>query len=98
MDVTVRPMPGGKGWSLIDLLGRSMGRITEDPPKHFTIYPDGHATETMAGLSPGPTPRSNWRLVKSKPTPEVYANSIKVACRNRQIDPAAWNAERSGGS
>jgi hypothetical protein len=54
VDVTVRPTPGGKDWSLIDLLGRSMGRITEDPPKHFTIYPDGHATETMAGLSPGP--------------------------------------------
>ena len=54
MDVTVRPMAGGKGWSLIDLLGRPMGRITEDPPKHFTIYPDGKTTETMAGLSPGP--------------------------------------------
>ena len=54
MDVTVRPMPRGKDWSLIDLLGRSMGRITEDPPKHFTIYPDGQATETMAGLSRGP--------------------------------------------
>ena len=54
MDVTVRPMAGGKGWSLIDLLGRPMGRITEDPPKHFTIHPDGKATETMAGLSPGP--------------------------------------------
>jgi len=31
-----------------------MGRITEDPPKHFTIYPEGQATETMAGLGPGP--------------------------------------------
>ena len=54
MDVTVRPMAGGKDWSLIDLLGRPMGRITEDPPKHFTIHPDGQATETMAGLSRGP--------------------------------------------
>jgi hypothetical protein len=33
----------GNEWSLEDLLGRSMGRITEDPPKHFTIHPDGQA-------------------------------------------------------
>jgi hypothetical protein len=31
-----------------------MGRITEHPPKHFTIHPDGQALETMEGMNPGP--------------------------------------------
>ena len=54
MDVTVRPLSSGKEWSLEDLLGRSMGLIKEEPPKHFTIHPDGQALETMADLKPGP--------------------------------------------
>jgi hypothetical protein len=39
---------------LEDLLGRPMGSIAEDSPKHFTIHPEGQALETMHGLSPGP--------------------------------------------
>ena len=31
-----------------------MGLIKEDPPKHFTIHPDGQALETMADLRSGP--------------------------------------------
>jgi hypothetical protein len=54
MDITVKRTSLGNEWSLEDLLGRSMGRIKEDPPKHFTIHPDGGAIETMAGLKPGP--------------------------------------------
>ena len=54
MDVTVTPTSEGTEWNLIDLLGRSMGRITEHPPKHFTIHPDGQALETMEGMNPGP--------------------------------------------
>jgi hypothetical protein len=54
MDITVKRASVDNEWSLEDLLGRSMGRITEDPPNHFTIHPDGQALETMAGLKPGP--------------------------------------------
>jgi hypothetical protein len=54
MDVTVDRVAGGEGWSLKDLLGRSMGVVVEDAPSRFTIRPDGHARETMAGINPGP--------------------------------------------
>jgi hypothetical protein len=54
LDVTVRPVEGENQWDLVDLLGRSMGRIAEDPPNRFTIHPDGQALETMADLNPGP--------------------------------------------
>jgi hypothetical protein len=50
----VKPVSNGNAWTLVDLLGRSMGQITEDPPKHFTVHPDGAAMETMAGLKHGP--------------------------------------------
>jgi len=54
VDVTVRPVGKGNEWSLVDLLGRAMGRIVEYPAKHFTIHPDGQALETMAGINHGP--------------------------------------------
>jgi hypothetical protein len=54
MDVKVDRAEGGEGWSLTDLLGRSMGVVVEDPPLRFTIRPEGHALETMAGINPGP--------------------------------------------
>ena len=54
MDITVKRLTSGHEWSLEDLLGRSMGLIKEDPPKHFTIHPDGQALETMADLRSGP--------------------------------------------
>jgi hypothetical protein len=54
VDITVKPVDGGKAWSLVDLLGRSMGRILEEPPEHFTIHPVGQAVETMRDLRPGP--------------------------------------------
>jgi hypothetical protein len=53
MDITVKRASENE-WSMVDLLGRSMGQIREDPPKHFTIHPDGQAMETMADLKPGP--------------------------------------------
>jgi hypothetical protein len=31
-----------------------MGSITEAPAQQFTIHPDGHARETMAGIEQGP--------------------------------------------
>jgi hypothetical protein len=51
MDITVR-RTGEEAWSLEDLLGRPMGSIAEDRPKHFTIDPEGRALQTMRGLSP----------------------------------------------
>ena len=45
---------GGAVWRLTDLLGRSMGNIREDIAHCFTIYPEGHAFKTMAGIQCGP--------------------------------------------
>ena len=47
MDIRVKPTDGETAWSLVDLLGRSMGRIVEDSPESFRIHPDGFALETM---------------------------------------------------
>ncbi len=54
MDVTVKQAESGTAWRLSDLLDRSMGTIDEDSAGRFTIRPEGHALETMAGLNPGP--------------------------------------------
>jgi hypothetical protein len=53
LDVTVKRV-SDNAWSMIDLLGRSMGQIREDASKHFTIHPDGQALDTMADLKAGP--------------------------------------------
>ena len=50
----VNPTDDGRAWNLTDLLGRSMGRITEASAKQFTVHPEGHALETMAGIEHGP--------------------------------------------
>jgi hypothetical protein len=54
VDVRVKPVQGENQWDLVDLLGRSMGRIAEHPAKRFTIHPDGQALETMDGINRGP--------------------------------------------
>jgi hypothetical protein len=54
LDVIVTPKHDGRTWSLTDLLGRPMGQIKEASAKQFTIHPEGHALETMAGLEHGP--------------------------------------------
>jgi hypothetical protein len=54
MDVIVTPAEGGTVWQLTDLLGRLMGRITASAPRQFMIHPEGHASETMAGIQQGP--------------------------------------------
>jgi len=54
LDVIVTPTDDGRAWNLTDLLGRPMGRITEASAKQFTIHPEGHALETMAGIEHGP--------------------------------------------
>jgi len=54
LDVIVTPTDDGRAWNLTDLLGRPMGRIMEASAKQFTIHPEGHALETMAGIEHGP--------------------------------------------
>jgi hypothetical protein len=54
VDVIVIPADDGTVWHLTDLLGRSMGNIREDASHQFTIYPEGHAIETMADIQRGP--------------------------------------------
>jgi hypothetical protein len=54
VDVIVVATEGGTVWHLTDLLGRSMGNIRASPSHQFTIYPEGHAFETMADIQRGP--------------------------------------------
>ena len=54
MDLIVARAAESDGWSLTDLLGRSMGSVTEEPGQAFTIRPAGHALETMKGIRLGP--------------------------------------------
>jgi hypothetical protein len=54
VDVIVIAEQGGAVWRLTDLLGRSMGNIRRDSTDCFTIHPEGHAFETMAGIPCGP--------------------------------------------
>jgi hypothetical protein len=54
LDITVTSTDDGRAWTLTDLLGRPMGRITEASAKQFIIHPEGHALETMAGIEHGP--------------------------------------------
>src|SRR5260370_8017228 len=72
MDVIVTPAEGGTVWQLTDLLGRSMGRITASAPRQFMIYPEGHASETMAGIHqrPHPSPAAPLPAIE-RPTPGV---------------------------
>ncbi len=54
MDVIVTTAEGDTVWRLTDLLGRSMGSIVKNASHQFTICPEGHALETMAGIEQGP--------------------------------------------
>jgi hypothetical protein len=54
LDVIVTPSKDRKAWNLADLLGRSMGCVEETSATEFSIQPDGHALETMAGIERGP--------------------------------------------
>ena len=52
MDVIITPTEGGTVWRLTDLC--SMGSIVKNASHQFTIYPEGDALETMAGIEQGP--------------------------------------------
>jgi hypothetical protein len=69
MDITITPAAeetawGRSAWDLTDLLGRSMGRIVEEPHERFTIQPDGQARETMARVALGPYPSLDAALAE----------------------------------
>jgi hypothetical protein len=64
MDVVVTPAPEGGGWTLTDLLGRSMGRVAERVPGTFVIEPDGQAVGTMADIRSGPHPSLDAALAE----------------------------------
>ena len=85
MDVIVTPAEGGTVWQLTDLLGRSMGRITASAPRQLMIHPEGHASETMAGIQQGRTPRSTPHWLRSRGTPGASAVEIlaKISFRQR---------------
>jgi hypothetical protein len=54
LDIIVTPKGNSKAWSLTDVLDRPMGQIAGTSAMQFTIYPDGHALETMIGIQHGP--------------------------------------------
>ena len=54
LDVMVTPANDSALWELTDLLGRSMGHVSEVTTGQFRISPDGKALETMAGINQGP--------------------------------------------
>ena len=84
MDVIVTPAEGGTVWQLTDLLGRSMGRITASAPRQFMIHPEGHASETMAGIQQGPHARSTSHWLRSRGTPGASAVEIPAKISFRQ--------------
>lgn len=64
MDVIVTPSDDGTAWTLMDLLGRSMGAIEAVPTDKFLIRPHGQALETMAGIDKGPFPSLDRALAE----------------------------------
>jgi hypothetical protein len=54
VDVIVTSAEAETVWQLSDLLGRSTGSIVKNASHRFTICPEGHALDTMAGIEQGP--------------------------------------------
>ena len=76
----VTPSDDGKAWNLADLLGRSMGCVEETSAAEFSIRPDGHALETMAGIERGPYASLDAALA------EIERHTRGVCRRNRGED------------
>jgi hypothetical protein len=53
MDISVKPDQDG-AWSLIDLLGRSMGSVVRNPVGEFSIVTTGDALGRLPALRRGP--------------------------------------------
>ena len=92
MDVIVTPTEGGAVWQLTDLLGRSMGRITASAPRQFVIHPEGHASETMAGIRQGPHASLDAALA------EIERHTRGVCRRNPGEDQLLDGAQQSSSS
>ena len=92
MDVIVTPAEGGAVWQLTDLLGRSMGRITASAPRQFVIHPEGHASETMAGIRQGPHASLDAALA------EIERHTRGVCRRNPGEDQLLDGAQQSSSS
>ena len=92
MDVIVTPAEGGTVWQLTDLLGRSMGRITASAPRQFMIHPEGHASETMAGIQQGPHASLDAALA------EIERHTRGVCRRNPVRRSALDSAQQSRSS
>ena len=54
MDVIVDTGPREGTWTLVDLLGRTMGVIVEEAPQTFFVRPAGNAIATMKTMRAGP--------------------------------------------
>jgi hypothetical protein len=63
MDITVKAEAGGASWTMIDLLGRSMGQIIQSGST-LSIEPAGHAVETMQSMKRGPFATLNDALLE----------------------------------
>ncbi|AMJ62762.1 hypothetical protein [Bosea sp. PAMC 26642] len=64
MDIDVTPKAGETAWLLTDLLGRSMGHVTEEPEGEFRIQPAGQALKTMESMKRGPFPTLDEALAE----------------------------------
>ena len=80
--------PPHKDWSLIDLLGRSWAASLKTLLNISRFTPMVRPPKPWPALAVGPTPRSIRRSEKSKPTPEVCANSTKMP-RGKHVSVAA---------
>ena len=65
MDVTVtRAADDRTAWTLADLLGRPMGRITRHPSHQFIIELDERVRSVMTKVTPGPHPSLDAALAE----------------------------------
>ncbi len=65
MDITVTRAKGdGRTWTLTDLLGRPVGRITKHPSHQFIIELDKRMRPVMAKVTPGPHPSLDAALTE----------------------------------
>jgi hypothetical protein len=53
MDITVKAEADGASWAMVDLLGRSMGKIVQTGST-FAVEPAGRAMETMQSMKRSP--------------------------------------------
>lgn len=80
MDIVVKPN-GAAGWSLVDLLGREMGTVSEVAPGEFRIRPEARIAETMQSMKHGPYPGLDAAL-------SAIETHTRATCRMAAEEPA----------